>query len=241
MSETQENKNVSNAKKEDAKIQRAIKNYLLKHPDYFVQHPELMSELEVVNGRGELTDLTTHQLRTLQAENRRLKTQISQLIKNAHQSESMMNRLFNLLTALSVVRKVEFLPKFVTFVVENFPTDYFKLILAEGFVELPDEEHIELLNDKQTKQFAVFKVKQEPLSGRLKQEKIQSIFTDSEDIKSAIVLPIGKTAEYGLLAFASSDEEKFHPNSSSDLLQKLAQILATYFTQLKPEEKVKHA
>jgi len=223
-------------KKEDAKIQKAIKNYLLKHPDYFAQHPELVAKLEVTSVQGELTNLTTHQLRTLQNENRQLKAQIAQLIKNAQQSESMMNRLFNLLTELSVVKKTDFLPEFVTFVAENFPTDYFKLLVAEGLLALPDHHQVERMSAAQRAQFAVFQAKSEPLSGRLKQEKVQSIFSGNEDIKSAIVLPIGNSAEYGVLAFASTDEQKFHPNSSSDLLQKLAHILAAYFTQLHPDD-----
>ncbi len=233
MSEAVKNEAVKNedVKNEDAKIQKAIKTYLLKHPGYFVQHPELMAELEVASVEGELTNLSTHQLRTLQNENRQLKAQITQLIKNAQQSESMMNRLFNLLTELSVVKKANFLPEFVTFVIENFPTDYFKLLVAENLVELPDHDHVEGLSAEQMKQFAVFQAKPEPLSGRLKTEKIQSIFTGSKDIKSAIVLPVGVKAGYGLLAFASTSEEKFHPHSSSDLLQKLAQILAAYFAQ----------
>jgi len=238
MSDALKNQKAKNkdANSEDAKIQKAIKNYLLKHPDYFIQHPELMAELEVANTKGELADLTTHQLRTLQRENRQLKAQISQLIKNAQQSESVMNRLFNLLTELSVVKKSNYLPEFVNFVVENFPADYFKLLLVEGLAELPDHQYVTKLDAAQIKQFAVFKIKPEPLSGRLQQEKIHSIFSDCQDIKSAIVLPIGGGAEYGLLAFASTDEEKFHPNSSSDLLQKLAQVLAAYFTQLKSQD-----
>ena len=224
------------SKNEDVKIQKAIKKYLLKHPDYFAQHPELMAELEVATVQGELTNLTTHQLRTLQTENRQLKAQIAQLIKNAQQSESMMNRMFSLLTELSVVNKTDFLPEFVAFVTANFPTDFFKLLVTEGLIDLPEHQHIEGLSAAQMKQFAVFQAKPEPLSGRLKSEKIQSIFTDSKDIKSAIVLPIGASACYGLMSFASDDEEKFHPNSSSDLLQKLAEILAAYFTQLKPED-----
>lgn len=231
---------MSDAKKNEAlKIQKAIKNYLLKHPDYFTHQPELVAALEVVAPEGGLTNLTTHQLRSLQKENRQLKAQIAQLIKNAQQSESMMNRLFSLLTELSVVKKANFLSEFVAFVTENFPTDYFKLLVAEGAGELPEHNKIDSLSAAQMTHFAVFQAKSEPLSGRLKQEKIQSIFADNQDIKSAIVLPIGASARYGLLAFASTDEEKFHPNSSSDLLQKLAQILAAYFNQQKPQDENK--
>ncbi len=221
---------------DDLKIQKAIKNYLLKNPSFFTQHSELMAELEVVTPSGELTDFTTHQLRTLQKDNQKLKSQIAQLIKNAQQSESLMDRLFNLLTELSVVKQSEFLPEFVAFVAENFTSDYFKLLVAEGLTELPDSALLDTLTAAQITQFSVFQAKSEPLSGRLKQEKIQSIFPQVDDIKSAVVLPVGTHAEYGLMAFASRDEEKFHPNLASDLLQKLCQILNTYFSQLQPQD-----
>ncbi|MGJ8662233.1 MAG: DUF484 family protein [Marinicella sp.] len=221
---------------DDLKIQNAIKKYLIKNPGYFAQHPELMSALEVETPEGELTNLTTHQLKTLQKENRQLKAQIGQLISNAQQSESMMNRLFSLLTEMSVVKKADFLPEFVAFVTTHFPSDYFKLLVAEGLLALPDLSSVETITSNQMTQFSVFQAKDEPLSGRLKKEKVQSIFGDSEDIKSAVVLPIGQHAQYGLLAFASKDEEKFHPHSASDILQKLSQILVAYFTQLKPQD-----
>ncbi len=217
-------------------IQQGIKKYLLKNPGFFALFPELMSELEVVTPKGELTNLSTHQLRTLQTENKQLKAQITQLIKNAQQSESLMNRLFELLIELSVMKQDDFLPGFVKFVSTHFPSDYFKLLLVKGSVEVADSAHVETITAAQVTQFSVFQAKQEPLSGRLKKEKLDSIFGEVEVIKSAIVLPIGHQAEFGLMSFASKDEEKFHPNSSSDILQKLCQILESYFQHQQPQD-----
>lgn len=238
MSDSQAKQVVSQAMQDsDVKIQKAIKKYLLKHPDYFIQYPEVLAEIEVPSSADGLTDLTSHQLRTSQKNNRALKAQMSQLIQNAQQSESMMNRLFDLMLELSVVKKAAFLPEFTQFVVKNFPTDYFKVLVSDGMLELPESAHVDSFSAMQKTEFTEFQTKSEPLSGRLKKEKISSIFQDSEAIKSAIVLPIGPQAAFGLLAFASKDEEKFHPNSSSDLLQKLVQILVAYFEQLKTEDK----
>ena len=224
---------------DDKKIQLNISKYLRKHPEFFLQYPDLLSELEVVSVEGKLTDLSTHQRKSLQNENRQLKNQITQLIKNAQQSESLMNRLFNLLTELSVVESSLYIPGFVSFVTEHFPVDYFKLLVAEGLVENHDSANIAVMNATHVKQFAVFQAKSEPLSGRLQQEKIASVFGAVDDIKSAVVLPIGNHAEYGLMVFASKDEEKFHPHSSSDILQKLCQILQAYFSQQRTEDENK--
>ena len=224
---------------DDKKIQLNISKYLRKHPEFFLQYPDLLSELEIVTAEGKLTDLSTHQRKSLQNENRQLKTQITQLIKNAQQSESLMNRLFNLLTELSVVESSLYIPGFVSFVTEHFPVDYFKLLVAEGLLVNSDSPNIAVMNATHTKQFAVFQAKSEPLSGRLQQEKIASVFGAVDDIKSAVVLPIGSHAEYGLMVFASKDEEKFHPHSSSDILQKLCHILQAYFSQQRPEDENK--
>lgn len=217
-------------------IQQGVKKYLLKNPEFFAVFPELMSELEVVTPQGDLTNLSTHHLHSLQKENKQLKDKMAQLIKNAQQSELLMNRLFDLLTELSVMNQAEFLPGFVNFVTTHFPSDYFKLLLAESAVGISESEHVQIITAAQLTQFSVFQAKQQPLSGRLKKEKLASIFTDVDSIKSAIVLPIGQQAKFGLMSFASKDEEKFHPNSSSDILQKLCQILDSFFKQQQPQD-----
>ena len=221
---------------DDQKIQQAIRKYLLKHPDYFVQNADLLTELEVASPQGELASITTHLLKALQKENRQLKGQMAELVSNAQQSESVMNRLFDLLNTLSVVDTDAYLTTFVGYVTEHFPTDYFKLVVAEGLLPANEAPELGLMNASQLKHFSVFQAKSAPLSGRLPKEKIQSLFADVDDIGSAVVLPIGAQAEYGLLAFASRDEEKFHPHSASDLLQKLSQILVAHFQRLQPQD-----
>lgn len=216
---------------DDNKLSYAVKIYLQKNPDFFVKNPELLTALDVVTPKGELADLTTHQLRSLQKENRKLKAQLAQLISNAQQSEKLMDRLLQMVTELAMGDKTEFLSGFVNYVKTNFSSDYFKLLLAEGVKINADIEDVETLNAVQKTHFSVFQAKSEPVSGRLKQEKIQSIFGTDKNIKSAIVLPVGQQAKFGLMSFASKDEEKFHPHSSSDILQKLCQILASYFAQ----------
>ncbi|WP_223788315.1 DUF484 family protein [Marinicella meishanensis] len=220
---------------EEQKLQQAVKKYLLKNPGFFSQHPELVNTLEITQADGSVSDFTAHQLRSLQQENQQLKTQLANLIRNAGQSESMMNRLFDLLTQLAVVREQAFLPQLVEFVEQNFSSDYFKLLLDAALVT-EATDHLAVITANQRKQFSVFQAKAEPLSGRLKQEQLNGLFPGVNDIASAVVLPIGSQAQHGLMAFASRDQEKFHPNLASDLLQKLSQIVATHCAQQPPAD-----
>ncbi|MCX7554374.1 DUF484 family protein [Marinicella sp. S1101] len=221
---------------DDLKIQKAIKNYLLKNPQYFAQHPELINQLSVAQPNGELTDLTSHQLRSLQKENRELKQKMTALMQNAQQSESVMDRLFNLLLQLSVVDGSDFIDRFIDFVAANFKADYFKIMLAEKAFIDEESDNLAPYTANQQNHFSVFQSKSAPISGRLRQEQLKSVFPTADDIKSAVVLPIGEAAEYGIMVFGSVDQEKFHPHSATDLLQKLTDILATYLQQTQAAE-----
>lgn len=218
---------------DENKLSYAVTKYLQQNPDFFAKNPDLLTELEVVNSKGELADLTTHQLKALQKENRKLKSQLSQLIANAQQSETLMNRLLFMMTELSSVDKKDVLAVFVDNVTKNFPSDYFKILLTEGLNDTAID-HVETITTDQKSQFAAVLSKSEPLSGRLKSEQINSIYGEEHGIKSAIVLPVGPQAAFGLMSFASKDEEKFHPHSSTDILQKLSQILASHFALQSP-------
>lgn len=207
-----------------------VKAWLAANPAFFAEHPELLNELKVASPKGQLTNLTTHQLRVLQEKNQGLTRQLNQLIANAQQSESLMNRLVDMLIELAGLPADQYLAAFVEQLHQRFPSEHLKLVLAEGLAG--DNRHADLLamNADIRQQYSVFQMKPEPLAGRLKAEQMAVLF-GGQKIGSAIVLPIGAQAEFGLLAFASEDEGKFRPDSASDILQKLTGVLNHYFEQ----------
>ena len=207
-----------------------IKAYLQAHPEFFADHPELLHDLQVVTPKGQLTNLTTHQLRTLQEKNQQLSRQLSQLITNAQQSELLMNRLVSMLTELAGVPEAHYLTAFVDQLHQHFPVEHIRLVLADGLAGENRHQDLLTMSAEIKQQCPVFQAKAEPLAGRLKKEQLNALFGEQE-IGSAIVLPIGAQASIGLLAFASAEESRFPPNSSSDILQKLTGVLEHYFQQ----------
>jgi len=216
-----------------AKNAEKVSAYLKSHPEFFVNNPELLETLEVAAPKGQLANLTTHQLRVLQQKNKTLKAQMKQLIQNAQHNEALMDRLLNMLIELSSLDRAHFLHGFIQYINNHFPSEYFQIMVAEDMLTRDADAPFVFLTTEAKKQFSMFQMSNEPLSGRLKKEKLQALFKDYELIKSAIVLPIGNQGQFGLMAFASQDEEKYHPNSSSDILQKLTQVLTHYFEQIK--------
>ena len=206
-----------------------IITYLKEHPEFFVNNPGLLQQLTIGSPQGDVVSLSDRKMLQLQTKNQQLASQMKQLINNAQRSEGLMDRLFQLLTDLSMnAPKGEFVSALVRFIEKDFPSDYFKLYLSD--IKLSDDEDCVNYHTAQLKNlFASFNNNNAPLAGRLPAMKLQALFGEASNAQSAIVLPLGVQAEHGLMAFGSKDDQKFHPDHASDVLQKLAQILAVFF------------
>jgi uncharacterized protein YigA (DUF484 family) len=203
--------------------------YLKDHPNFFADNPSLLQELQVADEQGQLQQMATYRAKTLQQQNQQLKNQIKQLIHHAKINETLMNRVFELLVTLAVSEQAEFLNRFVAFVQQHFASDYFKLSCRQEFLQGLPGRYCEALTAAQKSQFTVFQHQSEPLAGRLPQSQIEAMFGAHKDIRSAIIIPLGQQAEFGLLGFASCDEDKFMPHAASDILQKLGHIISQFF------------
>jgi uncharacterized protein YigA (DUF484 family) len=203
--------------------------YLQDHPAFFADHPALLQELTVPDEQGQLQQMATYQAKTLQQQNQQLKNQIKQLIHHAKLNETLMNRVYELLVELAVCDRSAFLSRFVEFVKNHFSSDYFKLSCRQEFLQQLPSSYCEAITAAQKSQFTVFQHQSEPLSGRLPQSQIEAMFGTHKNIQSAIVIPLGPQASYGLLGFASCDEDKFMPHAASDILQKLGHIISHFF------------
>ena len=203
--------------------------YLQDHPTFFADNPSLLQELTVADDQGQLQQMATYRAKSLQQQNQQLKHQIKQLIHHAKINETLMNRVYELLVELAVTERADFLSRFVDFVQSHFASDYFKLSCRQEFLQQLPSNHCEALTAAQKSQFTVFQHQDEPLSGRLPQSQIEAMFGAHKDIRSAIIIPLGPGASYGLLGFASCDEDKFMPHAASDILQKLGHIVSCFF------------
>ena len=206
--------------------------FLSQNTDFFVRHPEQLEALQVSNRNGKVASLVNHQVNVLKERNNQLKNKLSQLISNAAENEKIMSQVFQLTLQLCQISHVANVTKhFAQFVKQSFDSDMFKIVLP-AYENLESSASVMCVSDE-TEFLSVFKefmTNNTPVCGRLKKEKLVYIFGNKADkIGSSVILPIGKSAEKGLLVFASFDESRFNPEMSTDLLSKLTHILERKF------------
>jgi len=205
-------------------------HFLMQNTDFFIRHPEQLEALKVSNKNGSVASLVNHQVNVLKERNNQLKSKLSQLIKCAEENEKIMAQVFELSLQLCQISHVANVTKhFAQFVKHSFNPDLFRIILP-FYDSLDSSPSVLCINDENKSVFKTifseFQSNNQPLCGRLKQEKLNFIFPkQASKVGSSVILPIGDNAQKGLLVFASFNENRFNPDMSTDILSKLGHIL----------------
>jgi uncharacterized protein YigA (DUF484 family) len=205
-----------------------IINYLQNDTDFFIRHPEQLLTINVSNRNGKVASLINHQVNVLKDRNQQLKDKLSEMIQYAEYNEKIMTQIFELTLRVSQISHVANVTKFfAAFVKKAFDCKMVRIIVPV-YDKLDSNSSVLCVSNLEPFMsiFSEFMKSNRPICGRLKMEKLKFIFDKKADsIGSSVMLPIGENAQKGILIFASEQESRFHPDMSTDLLSRLAQIL----------------
>lgn len=203
-----------------------VAEHLRRYPQFLKDFPDIAQELIIPREHGPASSLTAYQLEALRARNQELMQRLTDLVEIAADNEQLMVRVHSLTIGLLRANTLdETCRSFVAALNEDFHTDLVCLVLFRDGAGLPQADW--LLTVPQGKQmlpeFAEFLSREEPLCGRLAQNKLDRLFgTRAHDVHSAALLKIG---EQGLLAIGSDDANRFHPGIGTIFLKLIAQAL----------------
>ena len=202
-----------------------VAEYLRRHPNFLKDFPDLAQELVIPREHGPAASLTAYQLEALRARNQELNERLADLIAVATDNEQLMVRVHSLtLTLLRANTLEETCRSFVAALNEDFQTDCVCLVLFRDAADLPRSEWLLMSQDARAlPEFAEFLARNEPLCGRLAQDKLDRLFgARANQVQSCALLKIG---ERGLLAIGSDDINRFHPGIGTIFLKLIAQAL----------------
>jgi hypothetical protein len=205
-----------------------IINHLQNDTDFFIRHPEQLLAITVNNRNGKVASLINHQVNVLKERNQQLKDRLSEMIQYAEYNEKIMAQIFELTLRLSQISHVANVTKFFSaFVKKAFDCKMVRIIVPV-YDKLNSNSSVLCIENEELflSLFNGFMKSNRPICGRLKADKLKFVFDKKADtIGSSVMLPIGENAQKGILIFASEQESRFHPDMSTDLLMRLAQIL----------------
>jgi uncharacterized protein YigA (DUF484 family) len=82
-------------------------------------------------------------------------------------------------------------------------------------------------NDDALKPFGTFLQGNSARCGQIRDSQRDFLFhRDSDEVGSAVLVPLGHGSELGFLAVGSKDRDRFHPGMSIDFLTRLGDLIA---------------
>jgi len=204
-----------------------VATFLRRNPKFLGQFPDLALSLVVPKEEGQASSLASYQLDVLRDKNRELNRRLNELFANAQDNERLAVRTHQLSLALMRAGSAaDTLRAMVAVLGEDFQGEVVRVLLFKPLDGLSaDWLQVVPEADPALAPFRDFLAGNEPLCGRLNQDKLDLLYCeDNARAASAVLLPL---PGIGMLTVGSADANRFFPGMGTLFLRLMAESLAT--------------
>ena len=190
-----------------------VKTFLEEHPDFLVEHPELLETLQVPHSLdGAAVSLVERPVQVLRERQAASRQRLAELVHNARDNEALVGRVHALALRLLHARDA-------TGVAAQTEASMHEDFGVRPARLLPPAELTPALR--------ALVAAGKPRCGQLREEDRSALLGDAAaGIASMALVPIGAECRHGLLALGSTDAARFHPGMGTDFLERIGELIA---------------
>ncbi|UVK98630.1 DUF484 family protein [Pseudomonas sp. B21-048] len=203
----------------------AIAAYLEAHPDFFIEHEELLPALRIPHQRGDTISLVERQMTILRDRNIELRHRLSHLMDVARDNDRLFDKTRRLILALMDATSLED----VVIAVEDslrqdFQVPFVSLILL-GDNPMPVGRWVTHA-EAQTAIGGLLS-EDKSVSGSLREHELDFLFGEEQrkQIGSTAVVAISHQGIHGVLAIASRDPQHYKSSVGTLFLSYIAEVM----------------
>jgi hypothetical protein len=209
----------------------AIAQYLVDHPQFFVEHAALLGEVKLSSPlTGRAVSLQERQMEVMRDKYRALELRMSELVRHAEENAAIANRFHGWTQQLLRTRAHDAIPSAVADgLVEHFIVPQATLRLWK----LPAEHADAWYTNGVSEDVRLFASSlRAPYCGPNKEFEAVGWLAEA-DVRSTVLLPLraGGTA-FGLLVLGSPDPERFSATMATDFLVHIGETAGTALAPL---------
>jgi uncharacterized protein YigA (DUF484 family) len=212
-----------------------VADYLSSHPEFFDEHPELLSGLQLPHPQsGQAISLVERQSLMLRERIKALESRIAEMMRNAQENDAIAARLTAWTRALLLEEEAAALPQtLVASMKEIFSVPHCALRLwavRPVYAGLPfarpvTSDTVSLANSMRL-----------PFCGSNVGFEAATWFEDSAAVQSLAMLPLrvgADPATFGLLVLGSADKDRFHVAMGTTFLERIAELASAALARLR--------
>ncbi|MFU6374561.1 DUF484 family protein [Metapseudomonas otitidis] len=204
----------------------SVAAYLLQHPEFFVDHEELIPELRIPHQPGEAISLVERQVKLLRERNIEMRHRLSQLMDVARDNDRLFDKTRRLVLDLLDANTLEEVVGAIEDSLRHeFQVPFVSLILFSDST-LPVGRSVSSAEAHQA--IGGLLVAGKTICGVLRAHELEFLFGAEEGAKvgSAAVVSLNHQGQHGLLAIGSPDPQHYKSSLGTLFLSYIAEVLA---------------
>ncbi|WP_437879510.1 DUF484 family protein [Pseudomonas sp. LRF_L74] len=210
----------------------AVAAYLRQHPEFFVDHDELITELRIPHQPGAAVSLVERQVRLLRERNLELRQRLTHLMEVARDNDRLFEKTRRLILAMLDAGSLEE----VVSVVEDslrheFKVPFVSLVL---FSEEANGVGRSVAAGEAHKVIGGLLADGKTTCGALRPRELEFLFNEAESgqVGSAAVVSLSHQGLHGILAIGSPDPQHYKSSLGTLFLGYVADVLSRVLARL---------
>jgi uncharacterized protein YigA (DUF484 family) len=200
--------------------------YLRLHPEFFIDHDELIPELRIPHQRGDTVSLVERQVKLLRERNIEMRHRLSQLMDVARDNDRLFDKTRRLVLDLLDASSLE---EVVSCVEDSLPSEFqvpFVSLILFSDAPLPVGKSVSSAEAHQT--IGGLLTSGKTICGVLREHELGFLFgsEDGAQVGSAAVVSISHQGLHGVLAIGSTDPQHYKSSLGTLFLGYIAEVLA---------------
>jgi uncharacterized protein YigA (DUF484 family) len=213
----------------------AVATWLRDNPDFFLRHEELLGLLKLPHTRGTAISLVERQVEVLRDKHLGSEAKLTELVRIARGNEILSARIHKFTRRLMAApTRRETLIQIETSLREDFDASQLVLLLFAATADTTDARYVRRVSalDANIASFESLLGSGKPRCGQVRDSQREFLFgSDSGEIGSLALVPLGGSTPMGLLVLGSHQRERFHPGMSTEFLALMGELISDALTR----------
>ena len=224
---------IEESENEQLEMERQIREYLLDHPDFFENNPDLLACISLPHESGQAISLVERQVTVLRERNLEMRHRLNNMLETARENDKLFDRtkrlILGLLEANDLRQLAETLRDSLS---EDFDIEFHTLKLIGDNLSNTDSPGFVSESTAREKLGSLLRSSR-PLCGILRKQELEFLFGDQADqVGSVAVIPLGHGKTIGFLALGNSDANFYRSSMGTLFLSHIADILTRMIPRL---------
>lgn len=201
--------------------------YLQANPEFFVQQPQLLAELQLPHDSGGAVSLVERQVAILRERNIDMRNRLSKLLDNARDNDRLFDKTKRLVLSLLEGQDMgDIIDALYYSFDKEFGIHFTSVILFGNADKIPSSQaQVVSMNAAREKVASLMKSNR-AICGALGSEELGFLFgTHAAEVGSVAVVPLVHGSAFGLLAIGNRDANYYRSSMGTLFLNYIAEVL----------------